>query len=59
MQLFLAHQQAAMASDAAVALLTTVGELLALFIGESLTVRLLREAWPDDFAGDTAEESST
>ena len=37
----------------------TVSELLASFIGESLTTRLLREAWPDDFAGDTTEETIT
>jgi hypothetical protein len=36
-----------------------VSELLALFIGEGLTTRLLREAWPDDFAGDTTEETIT
>jgi hypothetical protein len=40
-------------------LLTTVGELLASFIGEGLTTRLLREAWPDDFAADTVEEITT
>jgi len=55
----LEHQQPVVAFEAAIALLTTVGELLASFIGESLTTRLLREAWPDDFAGDTAEETTT
>jgi hypothetical protein len=55
----LEHQQPALASESAVALLTTVGELLASFIGEGLTTRLLREAWPDDFAADTVEEITT
>lgn len=48
-QVSLEHQESAMAADAAVALFTTVSKLLASFIGESLTTRLLREAWPDDF----------
>jgi hypothetical protein len=48
----LEQQEAAVAAKAAVAVLTTASELLTLFIGESLTTRLLREAWPDDFAGD-------
>ena len=58
LQQSLEHQQPAVASAAAVAVLTTVGDVLASFIGESLTTRLLREAWPDDFAGDTAEETN-
>jgi hypothetical protein len=53
----LEQQEPAAATEAAVALLATVSELLTLFIGESLTTRLLREAWPDDFAGDTTEET--
>jgi hypothetical protein len=55
----LALQQSAVASEAAVALFTTVGELLASFIGEPLTMRLLREAWPADFASDVTEETIT
>jgi hypothetical protein len=58
-QLFVEHQESDVATEAAVAVLTTVGELLASFIGESLTTRLLREAWPDDFAGDATEETKT
>lgn len=58
LQLCLAQQKPADAIAAAIALLATVCELLALFIGESLTARLLREAWPDDFPGDT-EETAT
>jgi hypothetical protein len=59
LQLSLEKQEPAVATEAAVALLATVSELLASFIGEGLTTRLLREAWPDDFAGDTTEETIT
>ena len=59
LQVSLEQQDPAAATAAAVALLATVSELLALFIGESLTTRLLREAWPEDFAGDTTEETIT
>ena len=48
-QLSLEHQTSAAAADAGVALLTTVSESLASFIGEGLTTRLLHVAWPDDF----------
>ena len=57
LQRSLEQQEPAAATEAAVAMLATVGELLASFIGESLTTSLLREAWPDDFAGDTTEET--
>jgi hypothetical protein len=59
MQRFLEQLEPAAAIDAAADLLATVSELLASFIGEGLTTRLLREAWPDDFAGDAAEETIT
>jgi hypothetical protein len=59
LQLSLEQQEPAAAIEVAVAVLDTASELLALFIGESLTTRLLREAWPDDFAGDTTEETIT
>lgn len=59
LQLSLEQQEPAAATEAAVAVLATVGELLASFIGEGLSTRLLREAWPDDFAGDTTEETIT
>ena len=59
LQLSLEQQEPGAATEAAVALLATTSELLALFIGESLTTRLLCEAWPDDFAGDNAEEPAT
>ena len=57
-QVSLEQQDPVVATKAAVAVLTTAGDLLAAFIGESLTTRLLREAWPDDFAGDTTEETT-
>jgi hypothetical protein len=43
------------ASDAAIAVLTTASSLLDSFIGEGLTTRLLRGAWPDSFDVDTQE----
>jgi hypothetical protein len=58
LQLFL-EQQPAAATEAAIAVLATASELLALFIGETLTTSLLREGWPDDFAGDITEETVT
>ena len=59
LQLSLQQQEPAVATEAAVVLLATVSELLALFIGESLTTHLLCEAWPDDFADDITEETAT
>ena len=58
LQRSLEQQEPAAATEAAVVVLATVGELLASFIGESLTTRLLREAWPDDFAGDIPRKPS-
>ncbi len=58
-QRFLAQLEPGAAIDAAVALLTAITELLVSFIGEGLTTRLLREAWPDDFADDSTEETLT
>ena len=49
----------AVATDAAVAVLATISELRVWLIGESVATRLLREAWPGDFAGDTTEETVT
>jgi hypothetical protein len=59
LQLSLEQQEPAAATEAAVAVLATASELLASFIGEGLTTSLLREAWPDDFAGETTEETIT
>jgi hypothetical protein len=58
LQSFLEQQEPAAATEVAVAVLATASELLASFIGESLTTRLLCEAWPDDFAADTTEETT-
>lgn len=59
LQLSLEQQEPAAATEAAVAVLATVSELLASLIGEGLTTGLLREAWPEDFADDTTEETIT
>jgi hypothetical protein len=59
LQLSLEQQRPAAATEAAVAVLATVSELLASFIGEGLTTSLLREAWPDDFADDNTEATDT
>jgi hypothetical protein len=59
LQLSLEQLEPAVATEATVALLDTVSELLGLFIGEGLTTRLLCEAWPADFAGDITEETAT
>lgn len=59
LQVSLEQQEPAAATEAAVAVLATASELLASFIGEGLTTSLLREAWPEDFAGDTTEETIT
>lgn len=57
LQLALEQQEPAAATETAVAVLATASKLLASFIGEGLTIRLLREAWPDDFTGDTTDET--
>jgi hypothetical protein len=59
LQVSLEKQEPTVGTRAAVGLLTTAGDLLALFIGESLTTRLLREAWPDDFAGEITKETTS
>ena len=59
LEAYLRQQEPARVTEAAVAVLAMAGELLASFIGEGLTTRLLREAWPDDFAADDAEETMT
>jgi hypothetical protein len=59
LQRSLEQQELAPATEAAVVALTTVTGLLASFIGEGLTTTLLRQAWPEDFPGDTTEETIT
>jgi hypothetical protein len=46
-----------LARDAAASMLAELGGLLGTFIGESLTTRLLRKAWPDAFRCETEEET--
>ena len=54
----LERQDPAAATDAAIAVLATFGELLASFIGDGLTTDLLHEAWPDGFSDDTQRETT-
>ena len=53
----LEQQDAALATEAAAAVLATLTGLLATFVGESLTSRLMRKAWPDSFSDAGAEET--
>jgi hypothetical protein len=56
-QRFLESQESAAATEAAIAVLMTVCELLESFIGSKLTTDHMRQVWPDDFGGDTTEET--
>jgi hypothetical protein len=53
----LARQEPAVATEAAIAALATLGGLLESLIGEALTMRVLRAAWPGAFAGETQQEA--
>ena len=53
----LEQQDPAVATEAAGAVFATLTGLLVTFIGEPLTARLLRQAWPDAFAGASTEET--
>jgi hypothetical protein len=53
---FLERQDPAIANQAAIATLSALGELLVTFIGEALTMRILRKAWPDGFSDMTSED---
>jgi hypothetical protein len=53
----LARQQPAIAMEAATAALATLGGLLATLIGETLTMRVLRAAWPSAFPDETRQEA--
>jgi hypothetical protein len=55
----LERQDPAVATEAAGAVFATLTGLLANFIGEPLTVGLLRQAWPDAFSGAGTEEYHT
>ena len=53
----LERQEPAVATEAAAAVLATLGGLLEALIGETLTMRVLRAAWPSAFPGDTQREA--
>lgn len=53
---WLKQQDAGVAMDAAATMLSTLGGLLVTFIGEPLTMRLLRKGWPDGFPDVKSEE---
>jgi hypothetical protein len=53
----LERQDPAVATEAAGAVFATLTGLLVTFIGEPLTARLLRKAWPDAFSDASAEET--
>jgi hypothetical protein len=57
-QSFLEHQDPVVATRAAVIVLAVACEVLASFIGETLTRLLLHETWPDDFDRHTAETTT-
>jgi hypothetical protein len=50
-------QEPAVAAEAAVAALATLGGLLETLIGEALTLRVLRDAWPTTFAEGIQQEA--
>jgi hypothetical protein len=53
----LEHQDPAVATEGAAAVFAAFGGLLVAFIGEPLTLDLLREAWPEAFSYTDAEET--
>jgi hypothetical protein len=53
----LARQEPAVATEAAAAALATLSGLLATLIGETLTMRVLRAAWPSGFPDETQQEA--
>jgi hypothetical protein len=53
--LWLEQQDPTLATDAAAAMFATFAALLAALIGEPLTTRYLRKAWPDGFSDTRAE----
>jgi hypothetical protein len=53
----LERQDPAVATEAAGAVFATLTGLLVTFIGEPLTARLLRKAWPDAFSDASTEET--
>jgi hypothetical protein len=57
-QHFLEHQDPVIAARAAVTVLVFASEVLASFIGETLTRLLLHETWPDQFDRITTEPTT-
>jgi hypothetical protein len=53
----LERQDPAVATEAAGAVFGILTELLVTFIGESLTMGLLRKAWPESFSDGSTEET--
>jgi hypothetical protein len=53
----LERQEPAVAREGAAAVLTTLGGLLEALIGETLTMRVLRAAWPRAFPDETQHEA--
>jgi hypothetical protein len=53
----LARQEPAVAREAAAAALATLGGLLETLIGEALTIRVLRAAWPSAFPDGAKQEA--
>ena len=53
----LERQDPAVATEAAGAVFATLTGLLVAFIGEPLTVGLMRKAWPEAFSGASTEET--
>jgi hypothetical protein len=53
----LERQEPAVATAAAAEALATLGGLLAALIGETLTMRVLRAAWPSAFPEETQQEA--
>jgi hypothetical protein len=53
----LARQEPAVATEAAAAALATLGGLLETLIGEGLTMRVVRAAWPSAFPDDAKQEA--
>lgn len=53
----LEHQELAVATEGAAAVFATFAGLLVTFIGESVTMHLLRQAWPGAFSDASTEET--
>ncbi len=55
----LERQEPALAREAAAAVLATLGGLLAMLIGDALTMSVLHAAWPSAFPHETQQEART